>query len=149
MKFSVFPVPKNPEIAIREPTDLLAMLPPLQSIPDESGAAVRIPAPQGLSIYRGFLPSTIRSAALQIKIKQILTIHDRYPTNRVGRCQEPELTDEKGGILMVRLVQVLHFQNLDLSVCRCCSPRTCKERIERFPISSHQREYPLTMGVRG
>jgi len=97
MKFSVFPVPKNPEIAIREPTDLLTMLPTLQSIPDESRAAVWIPAPQGLSICREFLLGTIRPATLPIKIKQILTIHDRYPTNGVGRCQEPGLRDEKGG----------------------------------------------------
>lgn len=84
MKFSVFPVPKDPEIAIQEPTDLLTMLPPLQSISDKSRTAVRIPAPQGLSICREFLLGIIRPATLQIKIKQILTIHDRYPTNRVG-----------------------------------------------------------------
>lgn len=95
MKFSVFPVPKDPEIAIREPTDLLTMLPTLQFITDESGTAVRIPTPQSLSICRELLLGNIRSATLQIKIKQILTIHDRYPTNPAGLCQEPGDSERK------------------------------------------------------
>ena len=149
MKFSVFPVPKDPEIPIREPTDLLTMLPTLQFITDESRTAVRIPTPQRLSICRELLLGTIRSATLRIKIKQILTIHDRYPTNPAGLCQEPGFRNGRGLILIVLLAQVLHFRNITLTTTRYGFFLGLKERIERFLIPSHQREYPLTMGVGG